>query len=142
MKYYYLAFIPVEEPKGFYAILSPDFPEITTQGENLADCMDMGADALRIVAEEYAKARRALPEPSDLEQARARMARALEELGYSSPLDGVQFQLFGAPEADATPVRISATFPRYALDTIDAKARRHGMTRSGFLLAAAQAYQG
>ena len=42
--------------------------------------------------------------------------------------------------ADMSLVRISATFTRRTLDIIDSKARAHGMTRSGFLAAAAQAY--
>ena len=45
----------------------------------------------------------------------------------------VQYQLVGAPDKDMTPVKISATFTRYALDVIDRKAKARGMTRSGFL---------
>ena len=41
--------------------------------------------------------------------------------------------------ADMSLVRISATFTRRTLDIIASKARAHGMTRSGFLAAAAQA---
>lgn len=64
MAYYFLVFLPVVE--GGYAILSPDYPELTSQGDTLEECMTMGTDALAIVAEEYAKARRTLPEPSNM----------------------------------------------------------------------------
>ena len=39
MRYYHMAFIPVPE-EGF-AILSPDFQEIASQGKDLVDCMNM-----------------------------------------------------------------------------------------------------
>ena len=39
-----------------------------------------------------------------------------------------------------TPVKISLSIARSVLESIDAKAARSGMTRSGFMAAAAQAY--
>ena len=39
MRYYCLAFVPA--PEGGYAIFSPDFPEITTQGKDIEEGMDM-----------------------------------------------------------------------------------------------------
>lgn len=129
MKYYYLAFVPTGDS---YAIFSPDFPEITSQGNDVAECMEMGEDALRITVQEYARTGKALPEPSSLSISRTYMASYLQELD-AAPTGEILYQLFAAPVADMTPVKISATFTRYALDIIDRKARERGMTRSGFL---------
>ena len=60
-KYYYAAFIPDAE-SGF-SIFCPDFPEVASQGETVEECMDMAAEALAFTVEEYAKARKTLPEP-------------------------------------------------------------------------------
>lgn len=138
MQYYIMAFIPAEE--GGYAILSPDFKEIASQGEDLPECMEMATDALRCITEEYAKMKKSLPEPSTLEEARKKMEAEFEELEISVPPDAVLYQFIPAPSADMALVRISATFTRHTLDIIDSKARARGMTRSGFLAAAAQAY--
>ncbi len=51
-------------------------------------------------------------------------------------------QLFQAPEIDMTPVKLNISMTRAALAGIDEKARRLGMTRSGLLVRAAQAYAG
>ena len=129
MKYYYLAFVPAGDS---YAIFSPDFPEITSQGNDVTECMEMGEDALRITVQEYARAGKALPEPASLGACREYMTAFLQEL-ETVPTGEILYQLFAAPVADMTPVKISATFTRYALDIIDRKARERGMTRSGFL---------
>ena len=128
--YYYLVFVPCEE--GGFSIFSPDFREITSQGDTLAECMTMGEDALSVMAEEYAAQRRDMPSPCSLDEARSRMAAYFREMGIE-PAGEVLYQLVGAPDADMTPVKISATFTRFALDVIDRKARSRGMTRSGFL---------
>lgn len=115
MAYYFLVFLPVIE--GGYAILSPDFPEIASQGDTLEECMAMGADALAIVSEEYAKARRTLPEPSDMVLARAFAARETDDsvdLGREPIL-----QLFQAPNVDMTPVKISIRGTPQNLDRYD-----------------------
>ncbi len=138
MRYYCLAFVPA--PEGGYAIFSPDFPEITTQGKDIADSIEMAADALRCITEEYAKMKKALPTPSTLEEAKEKMKAELEDLGISVPSNAILYQFIPAPSADMALVKISATFTRRTLELIDTKAKLHGMTRSGFLAAAAQAY--
>ncbi len=138
MQYYCLAFVPA--PEGGYAIFSPDFPEITSQGKNISDSIDMATDALRIIAEEYAKMKKTLPVPSTLEEAKIKMKAELEELEIHVSLDTILYQFIPVPSADMTLVKISATFTRHTLDIIDNKAKLHGMTRSGFLAAAALAY--
>lgn len=139
MTYYFATFIPIQE--GGYAIEFPDFPEALSQGADLAECMKMAADALAVTVEEYAKVRRDLPVPSTQEQAKV-FARAsmTEGPGIDTEREPL-FQLFAAPEMDMTPVRINVSFPKSTLSIIDQKAQHLGMTRSGFLATAAQAYQ-
>ena len=126
-KYYYAAFIPDE--KGGYSIFCPDFPEVASQA----------AEAVALTVEEYAKARHPLPEPCGLAEARRRIEKELEEL--EAPAAGeILYQLIPAPSVDLTPVKISLSIAKSVLESIDAKAARSGMTRSGFMAAAAQAY--
>lgn len=134
--YYFAAFVP---GSSGYAVLVPDLPEVASQGNDVVECMEMAADAVRNAVEEYAKTRKPLPEPSDMAQARRKVAAELAELGETMPEDTI-FQLIPAPSVDLTPVKISISVPRAMLDSIDQKASAHGMTRSGFLVAAAQAY--
>lgn len=136
-RYYIAAFVPAGSG---YAILVPDLPEVASQGDTVAECMEMAAEAVGNAVEEYAKTRRPLPEPSGMAQARTNVAAELAELGETMPEDTI-FQFIPAPSVDLTPVKISISVPRSALDSIDQKASAHGMTRSGFLVAAAQQYQ-
>ena len=135
-KYYYAAFIPDAE-SGF-SIFCPDFPEVASQGETVEECMDMAAEALALTVEEYAKARKPLPEPCGLE-ARRRIEKELAELEVEAAGE-ILYQLIPAPSVDLTPVKISLSIAKSVLESIDAKAARSGMTRSGFMAAAAQAY--
>ncbi len=135
----YIAILyPAKE--GGYAVEFPDFPEALTQGDTLNEAIDMASDVLGIVVEEYAKARRDLPTPSTLEQIKA---VAAQEMATGKGIDHNRepfFQLIQAPTIDMTPVKISVSFTRSVLENIDTKAKQRGMTRSGFLAAAAQAY--
>lgn len=140
MCYYYMAFIPSQA--GGFAILSPDFREIASQGDTEAECMEMASDALRIVVEEYAKIRKPLPVPCSLPEARERITREMKELDSHAPVDEILYQLVKAPTADLTTVKISATVAKYALDIIDEKAKAYGMPRSAFLVRAALAFNG
>lgn len=136
--HYMSVFYPAAD--GGYAVEFPDFPEALTQGETLEECVVMAADALALTVEEYARARRDLPVPSTVEQVKALAAR---EMAESPDVDRDRepfFQMVPAPAMDMTPVKISVSFARSVLEGIDAKARQRGMTRSGFLAAAAQAF--
>lgn len=137
MRYYYMAFIPADD--GGYVILSPDFREVASQGMDLPECMEMSMDALQIVAKEYAQRKEPMPAPCGLSEAKERIRKEVEGLGETLAEDCI-FQLVPAPDASLSPVRISATFPQVTLDIIDRKAKARGMSRSGFLAAAAEAY--
>jgi len=137
MGYYFAAFLPVKE--GGYAVEFPDIPEATSEGTDLADCMVMATDALAICAEEYAKSRKQLPQPSNLREVEAWAEKQLDDPDLL-PGGKVLFQLIKAPQVDMTPVKISISLPKSTLAAIDDKARQAGLTRSGYLSTAALAY--
>ncbi len=137
--YYFALFLPVQE--GGYAVEFPDIPEAFTQGSTLEECMDMARDVLSIAVEEYAKAKKQLPSPSPLAKVREAAEEAMRASGMDSSREPLT-QLFQAPEIDMTPVKLNISMTRAALAGIDEKARRLGMTRSGLLVRAAQAYAG
>ena len=137
--YYFALFLPVQE--GGYAVEFPDIPEAFTQGSTLEECMDMARDVLSIAVEEYAKAKKQLPSPSPLAKVREAAEEAMRASGMDSSREPLT-QLFQAPEIDMTPVKLNISMTRAALAGIDEKARRLGMTRSGLLVRAAQAYVG
>jgi predicted RNase H-like HicB family nuclease len=138
MTHYIAVFMPTRE--GMYSIGFPDFPEAISEGNSLDDCMLMAADVLAITVEEYVKARRRLPVPSSPAQARVWAGSYKEDPGLIT--DGeFMYQLFAAPEMDATPVRVSVSLAKSVLANVDKKAKLLGLTRSSFLSRAAEAYQ-
>jgi predicted RNase H-like HicB family nuclease len=138
MRYYIAVFLPA--PEGGYTIMYPDIPEALSQGIDLAESMQNAAEALALAAEEYARARRTLPLPSGMEAIRT-WAEKEKNTGGVDRLRECLFPLFAAPDVDMTPVRVTVSIAKSALETIDAKARLAGLTRSGFLVTAAQAYR-
>jgi antitoxin HicB len=50
--------------EGGYVVTFPDIPEAITQGENVEDALQHGADALESALEVYFEKRRAIPAPS------------------------------------------------------------------------------
>ncbi len=140
MKYYY-AYI-LKDKKTGYTVFFPDFPEATTQGDTIEECLDLGDEALNITLEEYIRERRNVPEPSKLNEvkkkAKAKMKEYAELLDLSfEPL----IQFFKASDTSQKPVKITVSFPKSALENIYKKAEQLGLTRSGFLVKAALAYE-
>ena len=135
--YYAALFIPAKE--GGYAIYFPDIPEAITEGDTLEEGLDMARDALAISLEEYARERRPLPNPSPVEVLEAAMQSDMQAEGVDKSRKPL-LQFFNAPDVDLSPVKLNISMTRGALADIDAKAARLGMTRSGFLVRAAQAF--
>ena len=137
MHYYIAVFLPA--PEGGYTIMYPDIPEALSQGVDLAESMQNAAEALALVVEAYAKSRKALPAPSGMEAVHAWAEKEKTSGGVDASRECL-FPLFAAPEVDMTPVRVTVSIAKSALENIDEKARLAGLTRSGFLVTAAQAY--
>lgn len=103
MKYYFMAFVPQGE--SGYAIFSPDFREVASQGRSLEECMEMAQDALAVATDSYAEQGEACPEPCGLEEAGRRTRELLAKLGFSAPPD-IIYQLVHAPVGGTEPVSV------------------------------------
>ncbi len=136
MKHYYAAIIPDE---GKFSVLFPDIPGCVTWGETLEEAFEYAIDALAGHLEAMADDGDPIPAPSDYAEALRKSIADVESFGDSWPPDAL-IQMVPAPELDVSPKRISVSFKRYTLEMIDRKAEAAGMTRSGFLAAAAAAY--
>ena len=135
MKTYFAAFIPSD---GQWAVLFADF-ELSTQGDTLGEAFAAAQEALHGRVKCMMEDGEALPEPSDMVQARSRIAHWCAEEDLPLP-EGTLFQMVPCEEVSTRLVRVNVSFPESVLERIDAKAKLAGMTRSGFLAAAAQAY--
>lgn len=111
-----------------WAVLFADF-ELSTQGDTLEEAFAAAQEALRGRVKCMLEDGDPLPEASDMVQARAHIARWCEEEDMHLP-EGTLFQMVP-----------NVSFPETVLERIDAKAKLAGMTRSGFLAAAAQQYR-
>lgn len=141
MRKYYIAGIVKEEDGSGYSVYFPDVPNVCAGGSSVEEAIDNAMDGLYVGLRGMAEDREAIPVPSDMETAKAKLraARIMDDLPCP---DDVIYQYIPAPELDMTPVRVNITVPKGVLAEIDSHARLCGMTRSGFLVAAAQAYPG
>ena len=137
-KYYIGAFVP--EESGGFSVYFPDIPNCVTAGETVDECLEYGEDALRIILQDMAERKLSLPVPSSLEEAKEKVCayRALD--GLNTPENTV-YQFFPAPSLDYTPIKITVSLAKSVLEEVDKKAGLAGMTRSGFIAKAAQAYE-
>lgn len=122
-----------------WAVLFADF-ELSTQGDTLEEAFAAAQEALRERVKCMLEDGDPLPEASDMVQARAHIARWCEEEDMHLP-EGTLFQMVPCEVPNARLVRVNVSFPETVLERIDAKAKLAGMTRSGFLAAAAQQYR-
>ena len=134
--HYFAVFLP--DPGNGYNIRFPDFPETASRADDLDGCMKNAAELLRVAITEHTAARRTPPVPSGVDRIKVWARARLEERGL--PDHGYIYQLFAAPVLDATPVKITVSMAKSVLDEADQKARQLGLTRSGFLAAAVQAF--
>ncbi|MBQ4567410.1 MAG: type II toxin-antitoxin system HicB family antitoxin [Desulfovibrio sp.] len=136
MKTYFAAFIPSGDR---WAVLFADF-ELATQGDTPTEAFAAAQEALRGRVQCMVEDGEPLPEPSDLTQARSRVTRWCNDEGLPLPTDTL-FQLIPCEEFSTRLVRVNVSFPQSVLERIDAKAKLSGMSRSGFLAAAAGAFE-
>jgi predicted RNase H-like HicB family nuclease len=110
-----------------YGVSFPDFPGCISAGATLDEARGMAEEALTFHIEGMVADGLPLPEPSTLE---AVMAEAENR-------DGVAI-LVEATSPATRAVRVNITLPEDTLRRIDAYAKAHGSTRSGFLASAAR----
>ena len=112
-----------------YGVTVPDFPGVFSGGETLDEALANMQDAIETFYEGEEVER--LPDPSPLE----RVLASEDAEGGAVVLVDVNFDFL---EKKAVPVNI--TVPLYLRNRIDRAAKARGMTRSAFLVRAAQAY--
>ena len=138
MQYYYIAGLVPEgkEYGGGYSVYFPDLPAVAAGGDTIEDAISNAGDGLYVALRGIVEDKGKIPMPSSLDEVKAKVKaeRELDGLPYS---DETLYQYFMAPSLDMVPVRVNVTIPKLYLDEIDAKARKHGYTRSGFLTRAA-----
>lgn len=139
MNAFYIAGIVPEQDGSGYSVYFPDVPQVAAGGESVEEAICNATDGLYLALRDLAEQNAPIPAPSVLDVVRAKVKEERETDGLPFP-DGTLFQYIPAPNLDTVPVRVNVTIPKGVLREIDMKARAHGMTRSGFLAAAAQAF--
>ncbi|MDR2056484.1 MAG: type II toxin-antitoxin system HicB family antitoxin [Desulfovibrio sp.] len=137
MATYYAGFIPDE---GGYSVLFPDFPGCNSDGDTLEEAVFRASEALEGHIGAMLGDGDAIPQAMDRENALEAFRGQYAGLGIGPLPDGVEFLPIPVPEFDVRVKKVAVSFSGYRLDMIDRKARALGMTRSGFLGTAAEAY--
>ena len=138
MRTYYAVFVP--DAGGKVAVWFPDVPGCQTWGENMERAFVHAMDALEGHLEALADDDDPIPVSSRYEEAWAMVCRDFEQEGEAMP-QGTALQLVPVPNLEEKPARVNVSFRKSALSMIDRKAEASGMTRSGFLARAAEAYR-
>ncbi len=138
MSVYYAGFIPTE---GVYAVLFPDFPGCNSQGDSLEEAFAMATEALAVHLECMTDDGDAIPKPSTKQEALRKLQERAVVLEMGDLPEGSELHPVQAPQLDAQVKKIAVSFSQYKLDMIDRKAKAAGLTRSGFLAAAASAFE-
>lgn len=139
MPIYYAGFIPVD---GVYAVFFPDLAGCNSQGSTLEEAFAMAMDAVAGYLEALADDGDAIPAPSSREEALKALKMQHADLDMGAMPEGTELHPVPSPNLDMRTKQVSVSFSQYKLEMIDRKAREAGMTRSGFLAAAASAYEG
>ena len=123
----YIALIHKDSNSGFGASF-PDLPGCISVADTLEVLRPMIEEALGFHIEGMIEDGEAVPEPSALDD-------ILKAEGY---LDAVAVMVVKATETEGVTVRVNITLPEKTLAQIDRKAAAKGMSRSRFLVQAAE----
>ncbi len=117
-----------KDPKSDIGVSFPDFPGCVTAGSSIDEAKDMAHDALSLHLKGMLEDRESIPAPSKLED-------IIADPDYS---DAVAILVVTVSETKPRSVRVNITVPEDMLRKIDAVAKKRGMSRSSFLVNAAQ----
>jgi predicted RNase H-like HicB family nuclease len=117
-----------KDPKSDFGVSFPDFPGCVTAGSSIDEAKDMAHDALSLHLKGMLEDRESIPAPSKLED-------IIADPDYS---DAVAILVVTVSETKPRSVRVNITVPEDMLRKIDAVAKKRGMSRSSFLVNAAQ----
>jgi len=141
MQKFYIAGIVPEDVKsgGGYSVYFPDVPTVAAGGEKIEEAISNAADGLYAALRGITEQNGEMPTPSSLDEVKAKVKAERKQDGLPYPKDTL-YQYVMAPSLDMVPVRVNVTIPKASLEEIDAKAKKYGYTRSGFLAHAALEY--
>ena len=117
-----------KDPQSDFGVSFPDFPGCITAGSSIDEAKDMAHDALSLHIQGMLKDGNNIPVPARLED-------IIDDPDYS---DAVAILVVSISEAKPRTVRVNITLPEDVLRKIDSMAKQRGMSRSSFLLHAAQ----
>ena len=138
MPVYYAGFVPTN---GAYAVLFPDLPGCNTEGATMEGAFAMAIEAVSDHVLALADDGDAVPAPSSKADAQDTLREQYAGLGFGELPEGTELHPVPSPNLDSQIKKIAVSFSQYKLNMIDRKAAAAGMTRSGFLAAAASAYE-
>jgi predicted RNase H-like HicB family nuclease len=117
-----------KEAKSDFGVSFPDFPGCVTAGKNIDEAKDMAEEALTLHIRGMLEDGDQLPVPSKLEE-------IMTDPDYAN---AIAYLVVSVPDAKPPTVRVNITLPEMTLKQIDAAAKKRGMSRSSFLVHAAQ----
>jgi predicted RNase H-like HicB family nuclease len=123
----YIAIIHKETKSDFGASF-PDLPGCVSAAKTLEKLRPMIEESLGLHIEGMIEDGEALPEPSSLDT-------IVKSKDYAK---AVAVMVVKAPETNGATVRVNITLPEKTLANIDKKAAEKGMSRSSFLVKAAE----
>jgi predicted RNase H-like HicB family nuclease len=123
----YIALIHKDQHSSFGASF-PDLPGCISAADSLEDLRPMIEESLSLHIEGLVEDGEALPEPSTLDA-------IVKSKDYA---DAVAVMVVKSPDAPDATVRVNITLPEKTLAQIDRKAAQKGMSRSSFLVKAAE----
>ena len=117
-----------KEAKSDFGVSFPDFPGCITAGKNIDEAKDMAQEALTLHIRGILEDGEQLPGPSRLED-------IMNDPDYAN---AIAYLIVSVPDAKPRTIRVNVTVPEMTLKQIDAAAKKRGMSRSSFLVHAAQ----
>ena len=123
----YIAVVHKDEKTDF-GVSFPDFPGCISAGKNIDEAKDMAQEALSLHIRGMIEDGEPLPESSKLE----------EIMADSDFADSVAYLIVTIPDTKSRTVRVNITLPETTLRQIDVAAKKHGMSRSSFIVHAAK----
>ena len=117
-----------KDPKSDFGVSFPDFPGCITAGSSIDEAKDMAHDALSLHIKGMMEDGENIPTPSKLED-------IMDDPDYA---DAAAILIVSVCEAKPRSIRVNITVPEDMLRKIDTIARKRGMSRSSFLVHAAQ----
>jgi predicted RNase H-like HicB family nuclease len=123
----YIALIHKDQHSSYGASF-PDLPGCISAADSLEDLRSMIEESLSLHIEGLLEDGDALPEPSTLDA-------IVKSKDYA---DAVAVMVVKSPETPDATVRVNITLPEKTLAQIDRKAAQKGMSRSSFLVKAAE----